>query len=64
MILELTPTQRDVIKAFLDLIDIRSREPTIHKNTNINAHSIAVASNRSYTSVKVALKNINNKLKG
>lgn len=62
MTLELTPTQFDSISAFLKLIEERAREPTVHKNTNINVHSIAVASNRSYKSVRVALQNLQNKM--
>ena len=60
--LELTPTQYDSIFAFLSLIEERSREPTFDKSTNINVHSIAVASKRGYKSVKIALQNLKNKM--
>ena len=62
MIIELTPTQYDSLCAFLHLIDERAREPTINKSIDINLHSISVASKRSYTSVRVALTNLKNKL--
>lgn len=62
MTLTLTDTQADSLKAFLSLIEQRAREPTNHKQTNINIHSIAVASKRGYTSVKVALENLNKKI--
>lgn len=60
--LELTLTQYDCISTFLSLIEQRSREPTTNKKTNINCHSIAVASNRGYKSVKLALRNLKNKI--
>lgn len=60
--LELTPTQFDSVRAFLVLIEERSREPTHNKCTNINVHSIAVTSRRGYKSVKIALQNLKNKM--
>lgn len=60
--IEVTPCQYDVIKSFLELIEIRAREPTTNKRTQINAHSIKEHSNRSYKGVKIAIKNLNKKL--
>ena len=63
IVLNLNRTKYNSISAFLELIEHRSREPTIKKELEINAHSISKHLNTDYKSVKIALKNLYKKTK-
>lgn len=58
-----TNSQFDSISAFLQLIEVRSREPTHNKKTNININSISTLLQKDCKSVKIALQNLNKKIK-
>lgn len=61
--LELTKCQFNSITAFLELIQLRIKEPTNKKNININSYSISKHLGTDYSSVKKALNNLYKKTK-
>ena len=51
-----------IFKTFIHLTQQRAREPTVQKETAINAHSIAKNCDFTYEGVRKALKRLSTKL--
>jgi hypothetical protein len=62
MIIEVTETQRDIIKEILTILDERKKEKNGLKKTNVSPYQISKRINKSYFGVIKSLNNLKERL--
>lgn len=62
MIIEITATQRDIIKEIITILDERNLEKNGLKKTNVSPYHIAKRINKSYLGVKKSINNLKERL--
>ena len=62
MLIEITATQRDLIKEIITILDERNLEKNGLKKTNVSPYRIAKRINKSYLGVKKSINNLKERL--